>query len=53
MDEVGHGLDPADLLHGGIDGRRVLNSHEVDGIEGFQQRKPAIPAAVVSVQYGT
>jgi hypothetical protein len=49
-DAVGHGLDSAYLLYCGIDGRCILNGHEVDGVECFQQRKAAVPPLGVAVQ---
>src|SRR5450755_3579968 len=52
-DAVGHGLDPANFLYRSIDSRCVLNGHEVDRIEGFQQRKAAVPSLAVAVQHVT
>ena len=52
-DAVGHDLDAADLLHRGIENRCIADGHKVYGIEGFEQRKAAVPAGVVFVQHTT
>jgi hypothetical protein len=36
VNAVGHGLDPTQLLYSGIDSRRFLNGHQVNGIEGLK-----------------
>ena len=51
VDAVGHGLDSTHLRYSGIDSRRFLNGHQVNGIEGFEQREAAVQSRRVGMQH--
>ena len=51
VDAVGHSLDATHLLYSGIDGRRFLNGHQVNGIERLEQREAAVTSLRIGVQH--